>query len=79
MITKFIILIVLFYQRFISILFVPHCRFYPTCSYYALSVLRHFGLIKGCFLIINRILKCHPFHSGGYDNISKTVRKKREH
>ncbi|XBC40272.1 MAG: membrane protein insertion efficiency factor YidD [Buchnera aphidicola (Nurudea ibofushi)] len=69
--TRCVILIVVFYRRFISILFLPRCRFYPTCSYYALSALKNFGLIYGFFLIIKRILKCHPFHPGGYDDSFK--------
>ncbi|XBC41281.1 MAG: membrane protein insertion efficiency factor YidD [Buchnera aphidicola (Nurudea yanoniella)] len=62
---------IVFYQRFISILFIPRCRFQPTCSNYALSALYRFDLMRGCFLIIKRILKCHPFHIGGYDDIPK--------
>ncbi|QCI23555.1 membrane protein insertion efficiency factor YidD [Buchnera aphidicola (Melaphis rhois)] len=69
------ILIILFYQRFISILFVSRCRFQPTCSNYALSALYNFNAIKGCYLIITRILKCHPFHPGGLDNIPKNAKK----
>ncbi|XBC42314.1 MAG: membrane protein insertion efficiency factor YidD [Buchnera aphidicola (Meitanaphis elongallis)] len=78
-ISKCLILIILFYQHFISILFLPACRFYPTCSHYALSVLYRFNFVKGCYLIIKRILKCHPLHPGGYDNIPETIRNKREY
>ncbi|XBC41804.1 MAG: membrane protein insertion efficiency factor YidD [Buchnera aphidicola (Kaburagia rhusicola rhusicola)] len=77
-ISRCLILIILFYQRFISILFIPNCRFKPTCSNYALSALHNFNLIKGCYLIIKRILKCHPLHPGGCDEIPKTARSKRE-
>ncbi|XBC39254.1 MAG: membrane protein insertion efficiency factor YidD [Buchnera aphidicola (Nurudea shiraii)] len=71
LISQFFIFLILLYQRFISILIVPRCRFTPTCSNYALSVLRRFNLMKGCFLIVKRISKCHPFHFGGYDDVPK--------
>lgn len=45
------------------------CRFYPTCSTYAIEALNRYGAIKGSFLTIKRILKCHPFHKGGYDPV----------
>lgn len=47
----------------------PCCRFYPTCSQYALEAVEKYGAIKGGFLAIKRILKCHPFHPGGYDPV----------
>lgn len=47
----------------------PSCRFYPTCSEYAKIAIYRFGLIKSIFLIIKRILKCHPFHVGGFDRV----------
>ena len=55
------------YQKFISPLFPPTCRFYPTCSVYCIQALEKYGVLKGSFLGIKRILKCHPFHPGGYD------------
>jgi uncharacterized protein len=57
------------YQRFLSPLLPPSCRFYPTCSQYAILALEKYGFFKGSFLAIKRILKCHPFHPGGYDPI----------
>ncbi|MBK4765429.1 MAG: membrane protein insertion efficiency factor YidD [Pantoea sp. Brub] len=57
------------YQCAISILLKPHCRFYPTCSQYGIEVLHNFGFFKGNWLILKRILKCHPFYEGGYDPI----------
>ncbi|MDO4721575.1 MAG: membrane protein insertion efficiency factor YidD [Peptostreptococcaceae bacterium] len=45
----------------------PTCRFYPTCSQYAIEALQKYGALKGGYLSVKRILKCHPFHSGGYD------------
>jgi len=55
------------YQKFISPLFPQTCRFYPTCSAYFIQALEKYGFFKGSFLGIKRILKCHPFHPGGYD------------
>jgi len=55
------------YQRFISPLFPNSCRFYPTCSNYAILAIDKYGIVKGSFLAIKRILKCNPFYPGGYD------------
>lgn len=62
-------LIIRFYQRVISkyILVGSHCRFYPTCSEYAYQAYDKYGFFKGTYLTVRRILKCHPFHKGGYD------------
>lgn len=45
----------------------PSCRFFPTCSQYAIEALEKYGAIKGSYLALRRILRCHPFHKGGYD------------
>ncbi|WP_163530837.1 membrane protein insertion efficiency factor YidD [Halobacillus ihumii] len=58
-----------FYRKFISPLTPPSCRFQPTCSEYSLESLRRFGLLKGTYLTIRRLLKCHPFHKGGFDPV----------
>jgi len=55
------------YQRFISPLFPNSCRFYPTCSNYAILAIDKYGIVKGSLLAIKRIIKCNPFHPGGYD------------
>lgn len=57
------------YQRYISPLKPPSCRFYPTCSSYGIQAIEKYGAIRGTFMTIKRILKCHPFHSGGYDPV----------
>ena len=46
-----------------------NCRFYPTCSAYAIEALQKKGALKGSWLTIKRLLKCHPFHPGGYDPV----------
>ena len=58
-----------FYRLFISPLKAPCCRFIPTCSEYALEAIQKYGAIKGSWLAVKRILKCHPFHKGGYDPV----------
>lgn len=64
---KILILLIRFYQLCISPLFPPKCRFIPTCSVYFIQALEKYGLIKGTYFGIRRILKCHPGHEGGYD------------
>lgn len=66
-ISKLLIYLVGFYRKYISPLKGPTCRFYPTCSQYSMQALKKYGAIKGTYLTIRRILKCHPFHPGGYD------------
>lgn len=61
--------IIKFYQKAISPFFPPSCRFYPTCSDYSYTAITRFGVIKGGWLSIKRIGKCHPFHPGGFDPV----------
>jgi uncharacterized protein len=49
------------------------CRFYPTCSQYSIEAIKSKGFVKGVVLSIKRILKCHPFHDGGYDPVDKNA------
>ncbi|WP_110984867.1 membrane protein insertion efficiency factor YidD [Acaryochloris thomasi] len=57
------------YQRFISPLFPPTCRFQPSCSHYAIASLTRFGFLRGSGLALWRILRCHPWNKGGYDPV----------
>lgn len=64
---KLLISLIKFYQIAISPLMGKTCRFYPTCSAYAIEAIRKYGPLKGAFLSLKRILRCHPFNEGGYD------------
>ena len=66
---RFIIFIVKLYQRYISPLKKQCCRFYTTCSKYCIEAVAKYGAARGLFLFIKRILKCHPWHKGGYDPV----------
>ena len=66
---KVFIVIIRIYRSLISPLFPPSCRFYPTCSEYAQEAIEGHGVLKGSWLGIKRISKCHPFHKGGYDPV----------
>jgi hypothetical protein len=67
--TRAFIAIVRFYRKRISPLSAPKCRFFPTCSAYALEALEKHGAAKGGWLALRRLLKCHPFHKGGHDPV----------
>ncbi len=69
MIKKLVILLIRGYKKFISPLLGNHCRFQPTCSVYTMESVKKFGVFRGVFLGIKRILKCHPFHKGGDDPV----------
>ena len=63
------------YQYLLSPMLGKHCRFHPTCSQYGIeSLLRH-GSIKGSYLTVKRLLKCQPFHPGGYDPVPEPMKK----
>ena len=70
-----LILIIRGYQLIISPILGSNCRFMPTCSEYAMESLKAYGLIKGVFLTIKRIGKCHPWGSNGYDPIPNKIEK----
>lgn len=70
--------IIKFYQKAISPYRPPTCRFLPTCSAYGLEAINRFGAIKGGYLTIKRISKCHPFHPGGIDLVPENKNKHQE-
>ena len=57
------------YQLAISPLLGPRCRFYPSCSHYAMEAIETHGALRGTWLTIKRISRCHPFHEGGFDPV----------
>ncbi|MGH7800334.1 MAG: membrane protein insertion efficiency factor YidD [Thermodesulfobacteriota bacterium] len=65
----FFVIIIRFYKYFISPILPPSCRFYPSCSEYALEAFRQHGFLRGFFFTLRRIVKCHPLSAGGYDPI----------
>jgi putative membrane protein insertion efficiency factor len=67
---KFILLLLLrFYRKAISPYLGNNCRFHPTCSVYAMQAIEKYGAMKGLWLAIKRIGKCHPLHPGGIDEV----------
>lgn len=68
------------YQLFISPLIGSRCRFHPTCSQYSLEALKSHGALKGCWLTLRRLGRCHPLHPGGHDPVpAKPQAKKVAH
>ena len=64
-----------FYRKYISPVTPPSCRFHPTCSEYGMTAITRFGAVKGSYLTIVRIIKCNPFHSGGFDPVPEKKAK----
>lgn len=66
---SFVLASIRFYQHAVSPHFPPSCRYTPTCSSYAYEAVAKYGPLKGTWMAVKRILRCHPFHSGGYDPV----------
>jgi putative membrane protein insertion efficiency factor len=66
---RVLIVPIICYQRFLSPLLGPRCRFAPSCSQYAVEALRRHGATRGLWLAVRRLARCHPFHPGGYDPV----------
>jgi putative membrane protein insertion efficiency factor len=66
---KLLLMLVRAYQYVLSPYFGTQCRFSPTCSHYAVDALKRHGAIKGSYLTVRRLARCHPWHPGGYDPV----------
>lgn len=66
---KIMLVMIRFYQKGISPFLPNSCRYTPTCSAYCYEAIEKYGFLKGSFLGMKRILRCHPFHEGGYDPV----------
>ena len=67
------------YRYLISPLMASHCRFHPSCSSYAIQAIEQYGALKGSYLAARRLLRCHPFHPGGYDPVPEKHSEHDEH
>ncbi|HEV8354016.1 MAG TPA: membrane protein insertion efficiency factor YidD [bacterium] len=67
--TRVFVALIRGYQRFVSPYTPPTCRFYPTCSAYAVEAIQRHGAWRGIVLATRRLLRCHPFHPGGFDPV----------
>ena len=72
-----LIALIRIYQLFVSPLLGNHCRFYPSCSQYAREAIEQYGMLRGGWLAIRRLLRCHPWHPGGVDPVPEPSPKDR--
>lgn len=67
--TRVLVAVIQAYRRLVSPLLSPRCRFVPSCSAYALEAVQTHGAVRGSWLALRRVSRCHPFHAGGYDPV----------
>lgn len=76
MLGKSLIALIRAYQYVLSPLLGNHCRFYPSCSHYAVEAIERHGALRGGLLTIARLSRCHPWHEGGVDPVPTTTKRK---
>ncbi len=76
MIRALLVWLLRLYKRFVSPLLPPACRFHPTCSVYAVQALERHGALRGSWLALKRLARCHPFHPGGLDPVPDVTPKR---
>ncbi|NDC82697.1 membrane protein insertion efficiency factor YidD [bacterium] len=69
--SRWVIALIRIYQGSISRMLGPRCRFYPSCSEYAVTAIQRFGIFEGSYRSLRRLIKCHPFHPGGLDPVGE--------
>lgn len=69
MVKRFLLSLISFYQKYISPCFLPRCIYTPSCSQYAYEAISKYGIVKGLWLGLKRICRCHPFHKGYHDPV----------
>ncbi len=69
MLKKILLIVIKCYRKYISPMKAPCCIYEPSCSLYAIQAIEKYGVIKGGVMAIKRILRCHPYHKGGYDPV----------
>ena len=79
MLKRLVIRLIRFYQKFISPLSGPCCRFSPTCSQYGVEAVERFGVVRGLGLTVWRILRCNPWNPGGYDPVPELDSRKKKY
>ena len=72
-VARFVAALIRMYQRCVSPAFGPHCRYSPSCSAYALEAVTRFGALRGSWLGIKRIARCHPWAAGGVDRVPERI------
>lgn len=77
MVASALVRLIRLYQYLISPLLGSNCRFHPTCSHYGAESLSNHGLVRGGYMAARRLLKCHPFHPGGFDPVPEPRRSSR--